>query len=184
MHDYGIKNRYISEIVAVISYIDGLEQERRNVFLALTHRYIMAILVMGRSEHEPQNTFWETRFHICRNQIYWTYQRYPTNRLYRTHTCSMSHKGNICSSIAHYSEVMMGTMASQITSVLIVCSAVCPGADQRKHQSSLAFVRGIHRWPVDCPHKGPVTRKMFPFDNVIMSPGNCLSIRYIYCKLM
>ena len=34
--------------------------------------------------------------------------------------------------------------------------------------ASLAFVRGIHRWPVDSPHKGPVTRKMFPFDDVIM----------------
>ena len=44
------------------------------------------------------------------------------------------------------------------------------GGDQRKHQSSasLAFVRGIHRWPVNSPHKGPVTRKMFPFDDVIM----------------
>ena len=29
-------------------------------------------------------------------------------------------------------------------------------------------VRGIHRWPVNSPHKGPVTRKMFPFDDVIM----------------
>ena len=40
----------------------------------------------------------------------------------------------------------------------------------RKHQSSalLAFVRGIHRWPLNSPHKGPVTRKMFPFDAVIM----------------
>ena len=32
----------------------------------------------------------------------------------------------------------------------------------------MAFVRGIHRWPVNSPHKGPVTRKMFPFDDVIM----------------
>ena len=47
--------------------------------------------------------------------------------------------------------------------------AVIQGADQRKHQSSasLAFVLGIHRWPVNSPHKGPVTRKMFPFDDVI-----------------
>ena len=44
--------------------------------------------------------------------------------------------------------------------------AFIQGADQRKHQSSasLAFVR----WPVNSPHKGPVTRKMFPFDDVIM----------------
>ena len=56
----------------------------------------------------------------------------------------------------HFSDVIIGMMASQITGVLIVCWAVCPGADQRKHQSStsLAFVRGIHRWPVDSPHKG------------------------------
>ena len=29
------------------------------------------------------------------------------------------------------------------------------------------FVWGIHRWPVNSPHKGPVTRKMFPFDDAI-----------------
>ena len=41
---------------------------------------------------------------------------------------------------------------------------------QTKHQSSasLAFVREIHRWPVNSPHKGPVTREMFPFDDAIM----------------
>ena len=70
----------------------------------------------------------------------------------------------------HYSDVIMGAVASQITSVSIVCSTVCSGADQRKHQSStsLAFVRGIHWWSVNSPHRGPVTRKMFPFDDVIM----------------
>ena len=64
----------------------------------------------------------------------------------------------------------MGTMASQITSFTIVYSTVYSGAVQRKHQSSasLAFVRGIHRGPVNSQHKGPVTRKMFPFDDGIM----------------
>ena len=64
----------------------------------------------------------------------------------------------------------MGSMASQITSLTIVYSAVYLGADQRKHQSSasLAFVWGFHRGPVNSPHKWPVTRKMFPFDVVIM----------------
>ena len=64
----------------------------------------------------------------------------------------------------------MGTMMSQITSLTIVYSTVYSGADQRKHQSSasLAFVRGIQRGPVNSPHKWPVTRKMFPFDDVIM----------------
>ena len=47
---------------------------------------------------------------------------------------------------------------------------VSSGTDQRKHQNStsLAFVRGIHWWPVNSPHKGPVMRKMFPLDDVIM----------------
>ena len=64
----------------------------------------------------------------------------------------------------------MNTKASQITSVSIVYSTVCLGADQRKHQSSasLTFMSEIHRWPVNSPHKWPVTRKMFPFDDVIM----------------
>ena len=52
------------------------------------------------------------------------------------------------------------------------CSSVGSGADQRKHQSSasLAFVRGIHRWPANSPHKRPITRKMFSFHDVIMHP--------------
>ena len=64
----------------------------------------------------------------------------------------------------------MSTMASQITSLTIVYSTVYSGANQRKHQSSasLAFVRGIYRGPVNSPHKWSVTRKMFPFDDVIM----------------
>ena len=70
----------------------------------------------------------------------------------------------------HYSDVIMSTMASQITSLTIVYSTVYSGTDQRKHQNSasFAFVRGIHRWPVNSRHKWPVTRKMFPFDDVIM----------------
>ena len=70
----------------------------------------------------------------------------------------------------HYSDVIMGMMASQITSLTIVYTTVYSGADQRKHQStaSLAFVRGIHRWPVNSPHKWSVTWNMFPFDDVIM----------------
>ena len=70
----------------------------------------------------------------------------------------------------HYSDVIMSAMASQITDVSIVYSTISSGADQRKHESSasLAFVRGIHRWPANSPHKGPVTRKMSPHDDVIM----------------
>ena len=71
----------------------------------------------------------------------------------------------------HRSDVIMGALASKITSLTIVCSTVYSGVDQRQHQTSasLAFLRGIHRWPVNSTHKWPVTRKMFPFDDVIMT---------------
>ena len=70
----------------------------------------------------------------------------------------------------HYNDVIIGAVASQITSFTIVYSIVYSDADQRKHQSSasLAFVRGIHRGPVNSPHKWPVMRKMFPFDDIIL----------------
>ena len=61
----------------------------------------------------------------------------------------------------------MTMLASQITSITVVYSIVYSGVNQRKHQSSasLTFVRES---PVNFPHKWPVTRKMFPFDDVIM----------------
>ena len=63
----------------------------------------------------------------------------------------------------HYSDIIMSAMASKITSLMIVYSTIYSGTDQRKHQSSasLAFVGGIHRWAVNSPPKGPVTRKCF-----------------------
>ena len=64
--------------------------------------------------------------------------------------------------ITHYDDVIMGAMASQIPSLTIVYSAFYSGADQRKHQSSASLV------PVNSPHKWPITRKMFPFDDVFM----------------
>ena len=72
----------------------------------------------------------------------------------------------------HYCDAIMGTVASQITSLTFVYTTVYPDADQSKHQSSasLAFVWGIHRGPVNSLHKWPATRKMFPFDDVIMKP--------------
>ena len=70
----------------------------------------------------------------------------------------------------HYTDIIMGAIASQITSLTTVYSTLYTDADQRRHQSSasLAFLRGIHPGPVNSPHKWPVMRKMFPFDDVIM----------------
>ena len=93
---------------------------------------------------------------------------YPRHKLGAGCTNLCAGCGNL---YLHYSGVIMNAMLSQITGVSIVHSTVCWTSDPRKHQrsASLAFVKGIHRWPVNSPHKGPVTRKMFPFDDVIMS---------------
>ena len=84
---------------------------------------------------------------------------------------------------AHYGDIIMGAIASQITSLTIVYSIVYSDADQRKHQSSasLAFVQGIHRGPVNSPHKWPVTRKMFAFDDVIMRGVTLTWASFILC---
>ena len=76
----------------------------------------------------------------------------------------------------NYNDVIMSTMASQITSLTIVYATVYSGVVQRKHQrsASLAYVQGIHRWAVNSPHKETVTRKIFPFDDVIMVDANFL----------
>ena len=117
-------------------------------------------------------------------------------------SCRTGFTGLCCerreSSQSHYSDVIMGTIASQITSLTIVYSTIYLDADQRKHQRSapLASVRGSHRGPVDSPHKWPVTRKMFPFDDVMMSQSynvvywgiwdGCIVGfgRLVYCRLV
>ena len=71
-------------------------------------------------------------------------------------------------------DVIIGAITSQITSLTIVFSTVYLDIDQRKHQKLrvTGLVRGIHRRPVNSPHKWPVTREMFPFDDVIMGFSN------------
>ena len=85
----------------------------------------------------------------------------------------------------HYSDVISSTMTSQTTGVSIAYSTVCSGAEQRNHQSSasLIFVRRIHRWPVNSPHKGSATRKLFPFDDVIMIVLFWCAFMYIFPSL-
>ena len=89
--------------------------------------------------------------------------RFPSQRVSKVYRgchhwfCSTSRCSNIL--IIHYNDVIMGAIASLITSLRIAYSIVYSDADQRNHQSSasLAFVRG----PVNSPHKWPVTRKCF-----------------------
>ena len=82
----------------------------------------------------------------------------------------------------HYSGVLISAIGFSFTGVTIVHSTVCSGEEKWKHQrsASLAFVRGIHRGTLNFPHKGPITRKMFPFNYVIIPriklPSNSLPV--------
>ena len=91
-----------------------------------------------------------SKFLVCVGYVPWDTQRDTPLRPYERITLRWRHNGRDSVSNHH--------------------STVYSDADQRKHQSStsLAFVRGIHRGPVNSPHKWPVTRKMLPFDDVIM----------------
>ena len=116
--------------------------------------------------------------------VLFTYNKYLPNQIFNFHNglnrteiwnpaCPLS------AGLEHYCDVIIiSAMASQITNLTIVYPTVYSGTDQRKHQSStsLPFVGRIQRWLVNSPHKGPVTRKMFPFDDVIIEP----QISYAY----
>ena len=123
--------------------------------LNLWHGLVIEPLVLRRRNYLP----------IPKTQRWFTYDMIVRHALVRN---MLSRKW---APFISYNDVIMDTITSQITSLTIVYSTVYSDADQRKHQSSasLAFVRRIHRWPVNSPHKWPVTRKMLPFDDVIMS---------------
>ena len=124
--------------LSIIGSDNGLSPDRRQAII-LTNAGILLIWTLGTNFNEiliEIHTFSFKNFHLKMSSGKWRPFCLGLNVL------------------NHYS-----TMASQITGVSIDCSTLCSGADQTKHQTSasLAFVRGIHRWPVNSPHKGPVT---------------------------
>ena len=66
--------------------------------------------------------------------------------------------------IFNYSDVIISAMASKITGVSVVYSNVCSGSDPGKNQE--LCITGLCEW--NSPVTGPVTRSMFPFDNITM----------------
>ena len=111
--------------------------------------YILSVIYMAIDQVPTYATS------LCKVYVFWFYIWYAECHFHKhVHCC----------------DVIMSAMASQITGVWIVYSTVYSDVDQRKHQSSasLAFVRGINRSPVNFPHKGPVVRKMYPFDDTTM----------------
>ena len=118
--------------------------------------------------HHWRNHEWPCYWHLLKGIHRWPVDSSKGPIMWKT--CSRHDVIITTSTALPYSGVIMSAILSQIASLAIVCPTVYSGADQRKHQrsASLAFVRGIHRWAVNSPHKRPVMQNMFPFDNVIM----------------
>ena len=114
----------------------------------------MGITLLLNAVSDPLLTFWIFCSRETKNQF----------------TCECILIGTALECNCHYIDGIMTMVASQITRLTVVYSIVYSGTDQRKHQSSasLAFVVGNSPGPVNSPHKGPVTRKMVPFDDVII----------------
>ena len=155
-------------LISLTSLGPGL---RRNFYIEIHIRkpkiFKPGIWVAGSTAaSQPEAMFRNT----C--SLTWILRSNPGHWLVRrsTNKTSVPHRGI---HYRHCSDVITGAIAFQITSLTHVYSTVYSDADKRKHQSSasLAFVRGIHRGPVNSPHKWPVTRKMFPFDDVITRKG-------------
>ena len=91
---------------------------------------------------------------------------------YKTHNVYVNHGVYVyfISNCVHYKGVIISAMASLMTGVSIVYTTVCSAVDERKRQSSasLAIAMEIHWWLVNYPHKGPATRKMLSFDDIMI----------------
>ena len=154
-----------------ILYIDGLMPERRYsiagagsyVFLALTHRYVplagmhnTMIFLIGPPCVSPGNVHSiavAQTSDTYRPFHYWNCRRCPSSLQWRhnDHDGVPNYQPHDCLLNRLFRHRWKKTSKLRVT-------GLC--------------VRGIHRWPVNSPHKGPVTRKMFPFDDVIMATSN------------
>ena len=79
----------------------------------------------------------------------------------------------------HYNDVIMGAMASQITSMFTQPFIQGRRSKKTSKLRVTGLCVGIRRWPVNSPHKWPVTRKMFPFDDVIMETFTPFAVQII-----
>ena len=131
----------------------------RNVYVIPSHTlhamWLLIHMLRLKLIHVSKKGQPKSPYEACRIHISHYYDIYKSMMSLSTSKSGFS----LTISVGHYCDVIMSAMASQITSLTIVSTAYSD-ADQRKHQSSasLAFV----------PHKWSVTRKMFPFDDVIV----------------
>ena len=115
------------------------------IWVCLCRRLLDSVVVMLVKVQSIRKT---------RNDFMCTHSRY---------FCTISWSTPCGSMMPHYDDVIMTTMAAQITSLTVVYSTVYSDANQREHQSSasLAFVWGIHRDRWIPRTKGQLRRKCF-----------------------
>ena len=163
---------YSSNLCGFLCFQQCFRKRFWYIYLDKDHRAVAVSCI----QMLPTNEYWMGYILLCTviAAIYWILKQHKIldkSFVMREGKHEMkSSPGLKCWLCQHYTDVIMSTIASQITSLTIVYSTLYSDADQRNYQSSasLAFLWGIHRRPVDSPHKWPVTRKMFPFDDVIM----------------
>ena len=147
----------------MVCYLTAPSHYLNHVGLSLIRYHLRAI-----SEEISEPPFSRISLKMTHLNLNWNL---PGTNEWNSSTVEMRYRLNSFGcSCNHCNDVITGTMATEITSLTIVYLTFHSGAGQRKHKisTSLAFVWGIHRWPVNSPHKCPVTRKMFPFDDVVM----------------
>ena len=123
---------------------------------------IIPLITEDISDQSPYGILWQCVWYHT------TYYRRHIRKLYRVIGTLMAKPLLTATGNAHYSDVIINAMTSQITSPTTICSIVYTGADQGKHQSSasLAFV-----WPVtgEFPAQKAINAENFPFDDVTMN---------------
>ena len=144
--------------------------------------YVVNKMHLENTLHILRIAFFSTSSDRCTSIIYRTlssgersriFFRLPINRrLCPTLLSLYTHRYIMEAPIAmvNYNGVIMSIWRLKSPALPLFTQPFIQGKDQGKHQSSasLAFLRGIHRSPMNSPHKGPVTQKMFPFDDIIM----------------
>ena len=142
-------NQHYTEKINVTSWT---AQEDHNVNWIFSTSAILDICIACEYHCEYHfEDIWTSNTHninmIVKNctcpKLNFTHPKRVDRWLGRTLLCVLK----LCCMHLHYIDVVMTTMASQITSLAVVYSSVYLDTDQRKHQSSasLAFVWGIHR---------------------------------------
>ena len=144
-----------------VSFVRGIQQWHNDTYVTwlqcfyLTnyHSVRHSIITPGRVAQKYQRTIWNAKKKHKKWSVVWksVLNGSPFDALFAKYRLRLTHvlthvSIKVSNFDEHYTEVIMGVMASQISGVSIVCWTVYQSS------ASLAFVGEIYRWPVDSPH--------------------------------